>query len=295
MLSGTLSLREAIVNGRTRVITVGVFGTLVVRVGDRVLGPRDLGGVKSRRLLELLLLNDRAVTKDELIEELWGGKMPRDPIATLEACVSVLRSSLQPGVHRDDSLIATEPGAYRLVRERADIDVDRFDALVRSLPGTEGAERRTLLMEACSLAVAPILADERYVEWTEGARRHYERLRLEIHVAAAEAFLAAGVVGTSLDLAERAVAIDRSCEPAYHVAMRAAAELGRRDMVLRFFQQCERSVRLELDSTPLAATIALRDQLLDQRRLVGAASSGNWSPAIEHASVDVVWPLSRFR
>lgn len=276
-------------------ITVGIFGTLVVRVGDRVLGPRDLGGVKPRRLFELLLLSDRAVTKDELIDELWGDKMPRDPIATLEAYVSVLRSSLQPGVHRDDSLIATEPGAYRLVRERADIDVDRFDALVRSLPGTAGAERRALLMEACSLAVAPILADERYVEWTQGARRHYERLRLEVHVAAAEEFLAEGMVSTALDLAERAVAIDRSCESAYHVAMRAAGQLGRRDMVLRFFEQCERAIRLELDSAPLPATIGLRDELLDERRLVGAAVGGNWSPALEHASSDAVWPLSRFR
>jgi DNA-binding SARP family transcriptional activator len=288
-------MREAIVNGRTRVITVGIFGTLSVRVGERVLGPRDLGGVKPRRLLELLLLNDRAVTKDELIDELWGDKMPRDPIATLEAYVSVLRSSLQPGVHRDDSLIATEPGAYRLVRERADIDVDRFDSLIRLLPGTAGAERRALLMEACSYAVAPILADERYVEWTQGPRRHYERLRLEVHVAAAEAYLDEGMVGTALDLAERAVAIDRSCESAYHMAMRAAGQLGRRDMVLRFFEQCERAVRLELDSPPMPATIALRDELLDERRLVGAATGGTWSPAIEHASVDAVWPLSRFR
>lgn len=276
-------------------ITVGIFGTLSVRVGDRTMGPRDLGGVKPRRLLELLLLSDRAVSKDELIDELWGDRMPRDPIATLEAYVSVLRSSLQPGVHRDQSLIATEPGAYRLVRERADIDLDRFDALIRALPGTAGAERRALLMEACSLGVAPILSEERYVEWTQGPRRHYERLRLEVHVAAAEAFLEADMVGTALDLAERAVAIDRSCEPAYHVAMRAAGRMGRRDMVVRFFEQCERGLRAELDVPPMPATVALRDELLDERRLVGAGTGGTWSPAREDAAAEAVWPMSRFR
>lgn len=276
-------------------ITVGMFGTLTVRVDERVLGPRDLGGVKPRRLLELLLLREGAVTKDELIDQLWGDKMPRDPIATLEAYVSVLRNALQPGVHRDQSLIATEPGAYRLVRERADIDVDRFDALLRSLPGATGDERRALLLEACSLATAPVFADERYVEWTQGPRRHYERLRLDAHVAAAQAFLDADLVGAALDLAERAITIDRSCESAYHVAMRAAGQLGRRDMVMRFFEQCERSVRAELDVAPMPATMSLRDELLDDRRLAGAAVGGNWLPATEHAAVDTVWPLSRFR
>lgn len=276
-------------------ITVEVFGTLAVRVGDRVMGPRDLGGVKPRRLLELLVLNDRAVSKDELIDELWGERQPRDPIATLEAYVSVLRSSLQPGVHRDQSLIATEPGAYRLVRERADIDLDRFDALIRALPGTAGAERRALLAEACRLAAAPVLADERYVEWTQAPRRHYDRLRLEIHVEAAAAFLDDDVLGGALDLAERAIGIDRSCEPAYQVAMRAAGRLGRRDMVVRFYEQCERALSAELDVPPMPCTSALRDELLDERRLVGAGVGATWSPAREDAASDSVWPMSRFR
>jgi DNA-binding SARP family transcriptional activator len=73
------------------------------------------------------------VTKDELIDHLWGERAPRDPIATLEAYVSVLRSNLQPGVSRDESVIATEAGAYRFVRERAIIDVDRFDAMIDSI------------------------------------------------------------------------------------------------------------------------------------------------------------------
>lgn len=253
-------------------ITIRMFGPLSVRVGERVLGHRDLGGVKPRRLLELLLVHERAVAKDELIDHLWGDKLPRDPIATLEAYVSVLRSSLQPGVHRDDSLIATVPGAYRLVRERADIDVDRFEALLRALPVADEHERRTMLTEAATLASAPLLEDERYAEWVQGPRRHYDRMRLDVHVAAAEAQLDAEVPAVALDLAERAVRIDRACEPAYHVAMRAAGQMGRRDLVAGWFEQCERALRAELDVPVMPATVALRDQLLDERVLVGASS-----------------------
>jgi len=263
-----LSLRQR----EDDVITIRMFGPLSVRVGERVLGHRDLGGVKPRRLLELLLVQERAVSKDELIDDLWGDKLPRDPIATLEAYVSVLRSSLQPGVHRDHSLIATQPGAYRLVRERADIDVDRFEALLRALPVADEDERRSMLTEAAALSSAPLLEDERYAEWVQGPRRHYDRVRLDVHVAAAEAHLDAEMTATALDLAERAVRIDRSCEPAYHVAMRAAGQLGRRDLVMRWFEQCERALRLELDVPVMPATVDLRDQLLDERQLVGASS-----------------------
>ena len=41
---------------------------------------------------------------------------------------------------------------------------------------------------------------ERLEHRTQGARRHYERLRLEVHVAAAQEFLDEGMVGTALDL-----------------------------------------------------------------------------------------------
>lgn len=277
-------------------ITVRMFGPLSVRVAERVLGPRDLGGVKPRRVLELLLVNQRAVTKEELIEDLWGDKQPRDPIATLEAYVSVLRSSLQPGVHRDDSLIATEPGAYRLVRDRAFIDADRFDEVLRSLPALTGDDRLLALNEACVLAEGPLLQDERFAEWVQGPRRHYERLRLEVLVAAAEANLAAGDAALVLDCAEKAMLIDRTCEPAYHTAMRAAGSFGRRDMVLGFFDQCQRALAADLGVPPMAATSALRDQLVDEGRLVGAGvGAASWAPATERVAVDAIWPLSRFQ
>lgn len=259
-------------------IRVTMFGQLTVHVGERELGRRDLGGVKPRQLLEMLLLQRRAITKDELIDALWEDKTPRDPVATLEAYVSVLRSSLQPGVRRDGSVIATEPGAYYFVRDRALIDVDQFDLLTRRLGAANTAERRAALLEACSLATGPVLEDERYADWAMGPRRHYERMRLEALVAAAEMHVEESLAPEALDLAERAMIIDPTCEPAYHAAMRAASQLGRRDMVRSFFDQCARSMRNELGVAPMAVTANLRDDLLqdvpagaDDRLLVGAS------------------------
>lgn len=278
-------------------IQVEMFGPLTVRVGGRALAQRDLGGVKPRQVLELLLVHQRAVTKDELIDAVWGDRAPRDPVATLEAYVSVLRSGLQPGVHRDESVIATEAGAYRFVRERADIDVDRFDAIIRSLAVADDDERRAGLVAACALASAPLLEDERYAEWVQGPRRHYERMRLEALVAAAELHVDAGMPAVALDHAELAMLADPTCEAACEAAMLAASRLGRRDLVARLYQQCERALRMELGVRPMEATTRLRDGLLaDDRRLVGAsAGSAMWSPAGEPVTAGSLRPLSRFR
>ena len=253
---------------------IRVFGPLSVTVGDRVLGPKDLGGTKPRQIFELLVLNHRAVTKEELTESIWGRRTPVDPFATLETYVSVLRSALQPGVHRDDSLIATVPGGYRLVRDRAVIDVDRFDEITRSLSMIEEAERGAVLREAAALAQGRLLENEPYAEWIQSERRHYERQRLEVLVAAADSCVATGDGGAAIDLVERATGVDATCEAAYVVGMRAAGFMVRRDLVARLYQQCERSLRMELGITPMASTTMLRDELLHpERTLVGAGTN----------------------
>jgi DNA-binding SARP family transcriptional activator len=262
-----------------------MFGALTIHDGNRELGPRQLGGVKPRHLFELLLVNPRAVSKDELIDSLWGDRAPRDPVATLEAYVSVLRSNLQPGRCRDDSVIATYPGAYRVLRDRLVIDVDRFDALSRSLPASTEVERRSALVEACELAARPILENEPYAEWVQSARHHYERRRLEVFVVAAQTFAHRVSAAQSLDYAERAIAIDGSCEAAYVAAMQAAGLLERRDLVGRLFERCARSLMTELGVAPLASTFALKERLLDERVLVSTGGTQLTSPS---------WPLLRF-
>lgn len=67
-------------------------------------------------------------------------------------------------------------------------------------------------------------------------------------------------------------------------------------MVLGFFDQCQRALVSDLGVPPMAATSALRDQLVDEGRLVGAGVGGaSWTPATERATADAIWPLSRFQ
>src|SRR5262245_26116922 len=66
-----------------------------VRDGDRV---RPLGARQQRALLALLLLHaNEALTRDRLIDELWGEEPPRTAAKALQGHVSTLRRLLEPG------------------------------------------------------------------------------------------------------------------------------------------------------------------------------------------------------
>ena len=71
-----------------------VLGPLEVREGDR---PLPLGGAKQRALLALLILNaNRVVSRERLIDELWGDEPPETAVTSVQVYVSRLRKLLPP-------------------------------------------------------------------------------------------------------------------------------------------------------------------------------------------------------
>ncbi len=103
-----------------------------------VLGPLEvfqdgvslrLGGPRPRALLAALLVEaDRFVSRDRLIDELWGDEPPATAENALQAQVAGLRRIL-PG------RILTSGTAYRLVARPEEIDARRFEAAVREAHG----------------------------------------------------------------------------------------------------------------------------------------------------------------
>jgi hypothetical protein len=95
-----------------------VPGPLEVPNGDRSL---PLGGAKQRALLALLILNaNRIVSRERLIDELWGDD-PRETARTMvQVYVSRLRKLLPHGT------LVTRPPGYSLEVEPEQVDLLRF-------------------------------------------------------------------------------------------------------------------------------------------------------------------------
>src|ERR1041384_1616674 len=77
------------------------------RTGPRPVPRAPAGGGARRALLALLLLNaNHVVSRERLIDALWGDDLPETAVQTLQVYVSRLRKLLPPG-----TLVTRPPGA----------------------------------------------------------------------------------------------------------------------------------------------------------------------------------------
>src|SRR3954451_22651603 len=103
-------------------------------VGDE--GPLPLGAPKQRALLALLLLNANAVvSRDRLVDALWGAEPPKSAVSSLQVYVHGLRRVL--GGER----IERHGTGYRLRLDPVELDLGRFERLVDSAAAALGAGR----------------------------------------------------------------------------------------------------------------------------------------------------------
>ncbi|HZD17976.1 MAG TPA: AfsR/SARP family transcriptional regulator, partial [Actinomycetota bacterium] len=120
-------------------------------------GPIALGGPKQRLVLaHLVLAANRIVTREALIDALWGEEPPGAARGTLQAYVSRLRSAL--GAER----IEGRPPGYALRAEPEEIDALRFEMLVHEARRTLPLDPRAaadLLAQAEALWRGPALGD----------------------------------------------------------------------------------------------------------------------------------------
>jgi YVTN family beta-propeller protein len=147
----------------------------------RILGPVEvradgdalpLGGRKQRALLAVLLLHaNQAVSRDRLIEALWGDRPPPSVHQSLDSYVSRLRRTLGHG-----RLLRGPPG-YTVVVEPGELDLSRFEDLVaaggEAATRNDAAEAAARLRAALALWRGPALVDVLYEPF---AARESERL-----------------------------------------------------------------------------------------------------------------------
>ena len=111
-----------------------VLGSLEVEEEGRVL---KLGGAKQRALLALLLLYaNEAVSRERLIDELWGSTPPETAPAAIQVYVSQLRKLLGREV------IVTQPPGYLIRVREGTLDLERFESWGKLQRELERLERK---------------------------------------------------------------------------------------------------------------------------------------------------------
>jgi predicted ATPase/DNA-binding SARP family transcriptional activator len=214
-----------------------------------------LGGPRTRALLAALLVEtDRFVSRDRLIDELWGDEPPTTAENALQAQVAALRRLL-PG------RIETVGTTYRLAARPEEVDARRFEMAVRKAHGLLEAEPATAALQLASALAfwrGPAFDGEvpGRMAGAEGTR--LDALRRTAQVDWADACLAAGQPEVVVAELAGIVARDQTDERLAGRLMLAQYRSNGSGDALTTFDRVRTALATELAATPDAALLELR-------------------------------------
>jgi DNA-binding SARP family transcriptional activator len=247
-----------------------ILGPLEAFDGDRQL---PLGGARQRSVLALLLLHaNEAVTRDVIVDELWGETPPPTAPKVLQNCISALRKELPDG----GQMLQTVGTSYALRVAPDELDRDRFEqGLAKGRAALaegdrEGAAER--LRAVLALWRGSPLSDFAYEQFAQD-----EIVRLqELHVAALEerieADLACGRAAELVPELEGLVARHPVRERLRRQLMLALYRTGRQAEALAAYRDARQALLGELGIEPtrelqdLEKAILAQDPQLDAER-----------------------------
>ena len=223
-----------------------ILGPVEARTNGSAL---QLGGPKPRALLAMLLLDaNEPVSRDRLIEGLWGDDPPPSADQTLDSYVSRLRRVL--GADR----VVRRPPGYLLVVEPGELDLERFERLV------EGGS----LHEALGLWRGPALADVLYEPFAGEEAERLEDRRLVALEDRIEADLAAGEGARLVPELEALTQEHPFRERLTAQRMLALYRAGRQADALAVMREARQRLDDELGLAPGPRLRELEQQILDQ-------------------------------
>lgn len=239
-----------------------ILGPLQALDGDR---PLALGGVRQRAVLALLLMHrNEAVSRDLLVDELWGEQPPATATKVLQNCVSALRKELPGGAET----LRTLGAAYELRVSADELDRDRFERLLAegraALAAGDPDEAADVLHRALALWHGPPLADFAYERFAQDEITRLE----ELHVAALEdridADLALGRHAELVPELEGLVTRHPLRERLRSQLMLALYRSGRQAEALDAYRAGRRALLAELGIEPGRALHELERMILEQ-------------------------------
>jgi DNA-binding SARP family transcriptional activator/ABC-type transport system substrate-binding protein/DNA-binding beta-propeller fold protein YncE len=249
-----------------------ILGPIEAQVDGRRLA---LGGPKQRGVLAILLLHaNEAVSRDQLIDGLWGDSPPPSARHTLDDYVSRLRRALGP-----DRIERRAPG-FVLRVEPGELDLETFEALLENgraaAAAGDAAEARDSLHAALALWRAPALADLEYEPFAGVEAARLEERRLLALEARVDADLQLGSGPELVGELERLVSEHPYRERLLGYLMVSLYRAGRQSEALAVYQAGRQRLAEELGLEPGAELQELERRILRHDPGLLATSGTGW-------------------
>ncbi|MBV8479101.1 MAG: AfsR/SARP family transcriptional regulator, partial [Actinobacteria bacterium] len=211
-------------------------------------------------MLALLLIDaNRVVSRDHLIDELWGERPPPTAVQTVQVYISRLRKIL------GEERIETRANGYVLRVAPEELDVGRFEQLLASARGaSEPARRAELARQALA-----VFAGEPFADFAAEAFAQAEISRLaELRLEALEERIAADLeLGHAADVVAELEVLARAepqRERVQELLMLSLYRAGRQADALEVYRDVRRTFSEELGIEPGQRLRALERAILAQ-------------------------------
>jgi DNA-binding SARP family transcriptional activator len=239
----------------------GILGPVEAYLDGKPIG---LGGPKQRALLAVLLLHrNEAISRDRLIDALWGERPPPSAAQTLDTYVSRLKKLIG-----SERLVRRAPG-YMLRVEPNELDLDRFEALL-AVGDFEAA---------LSLWRGPALADLLFEPFAAVEAERLEDRRIAAVEERIDARLAAGHGPDLVPQLEQLVREHPLRERLLGQLMLALYRTGRQAAALDVYRATRRALAEELGLEPGPQLQELERRILAHDPALGAPSRVSGPPA----------------
>ncbi len=247
---------------------IHLFGRFRARVDERVLD--DLATSKLGELLSYLLLHrDRPHSREALAEVLWGESPGGQSKKYLRQTLWQLQTALQPGGEQEGGLVVVEPEWVRLNLE-ADLwlDVEGFahaHAATRGVSGEHLSTEQAALLEAAAALHLGDLLNGWYADWCLLERERFQTMYLTMLDKLMGYYATTGDYEIGLAHGESILRIDRAHERTHRQMMTLYALAGDRTAALRQYDRCVTALAEELSVKPARRTLALYEQVREDR------------------------------
>jgi predicted ATPase/DNA-binding SARP family transcriptional activator len=262
-------------NGDVEPVCVGVLGSL--RLGNDDGAP--LRSARLRRLFAVLMMRrGEAVSADRLTQAVWGDRQPADPSAALQNLVWRLREALRDAGCDDAARLLTRAPGYLLEVEGEQVDIVRFERLVRAAAAEPPQRAADLLEQALSLWRGPAYAEFTDDDIVRAEATRLEELRLTACSDWVEALLALDRPEETLTRLAVIVEANPLRERPRAQLMRAQYRLGRTTEALQVYREYRDVLAAELGLDPPPSLRDLQVTILRQRGEPGRAPPATRSP-----------------
>jgi SARP family transcriptional regulator, regulator of embCAB operon len=239
---------------------------LVEEDGRILLDERRLMGRQGRLVFAYLACEHlRAVSRDELAEELWLDTAPPSWERSLSAIISKLRALLA-GASLPNVTLNGSFGHYQLALPAdawTDVEaaIGAIDRAESTLRGDEPQEALGWALVAHQISRRPFLTGEEG-PWVTLKRSELRDVLVRAHECLSEPSIWHTEPEYAVKHAKEAVALEPFRETSYQLLMRAHAAMGNRAEALRVYERCRSLLSEELGVPPSPQTEAVYLEIL---------------------------------